>query len=125
MWAELASAGNGGGVYNAIGATFNTRNTLLVVNYRGLTPLLNDSFGEIWSDHSRFISVPAGCSIVGSSSFTTDPNGIGPLVDNGRPTQTVALLPGSDAIDVADPVQGCINMNSLLLRFLLLRQIHS
>ncbi|CAG0927898.1 hypothetical protein TFLX_00682 [Thermoflexales bacterium] len=108
------SAGNGGGVYNYAGATFNTRNTLLAVNYRGITPLLNDCSGEIWSDHSRFTSVPVGCSIVGPSSFTTDPNGIGPLDDNGGPTLTVALLPGSDAIDAADQVQGCVNYNSVL-----------
>jgi hypothetical protein len=108
------SDGTGGGVYNQADAVFNTRNTLLAVNYRGVTPLLNDCYGEIWSDHSRFTSVPAGCSIVGPSSFTTDPNGIGPLADNGGPTLTVALLPGSDAIDAADPVQGCVNYNSVL-----------
>ena len=107
-------SGTGGGVFNFPGAVFNTRNTLLVVNYRGVSPLLNDCSGEIWSDHSRFTSVPVGCSIVGPSSFTTDPNGIGPLADNGGPTLTVALLPGSDAIDAADPVQGCVNSNSVL-----------
>jgi len=106
--------GTGGGVFNTSGAVFNTRNTLLAVNYRGVSPLLNDCSGEIWSDHSRFTSVPVGCSIVGPSSFTTDPNGIGPLDDNGGPTLTVALLPGSDAIDAADPVQGCVNLNALL-----------
>jgi hypothetical protein len=107
--------GSGGGAYNAMGAPFNTRNTLLAVNYRGITPALHDCSGAIWSDHSRFTSIPAGCSIVGPSSFSTDPNGIGPLADNGGPTQTVALLPGSDAIDAADPVQGCVNNSSLLL----------
>jgi hypothetical protein len=106
--------GTGGGVFNYPGAVFNTRNTLLAVNYRGVSPLLNDCSGEIWSDHSRFTSVPVGCSIVGPSSFTTDPNGIGPLDDNGGPTLTVALLPDSDAIDAADPMQGCVNYNSVL-----------
>jgi CSLREA domain-containing protein len=107
-------SGTGGGVFNFPSAVFNTRNTMLVVNYRGLSPLLNDCYGQIWSDHSRFTSVPVGCSIVGPSSFTTDPNGIGPLADNGGPTLTVALLTGSDAIDAADPVQGCVNFNSVL-----------
>ena len=50
----------------------------------------------------------------GPSSFTTDPNGIGPLADNGGPTLTVALLTDSDAVDAADPVQGCVNFNSVL-----------
>ena len=108
------SSGTGGGVFNYPSAVFNTRNTLLVVNYRGVSPLLNDCNGEIWSDHSRFTSVPVGCSIVGPSSFTTDANGIGPLANNGGPTLTVALLPGSDAIDAADPVQGCVNSNAVL-----------
>jgi CSLREA domain-containing protein len=106
--------GRGGGVYNYPSGVINTRNTLLVVNYRGITPLLNDCYGQIWSDHSRFTSVPVGCSIIGPSSFTTDQNGIGPLANNGGPTLTVALLPGSDAIDAADPVQGCVNSNSVL-----------
>ncbi len=112
--ADDTGDGTGGGVFNYPGAVFNTRNTVLAVNYRGITPLLNDCSGAIWSDHSRFTSVPVTCSIVGPSSFTTDPNGIGPLDDNGGPTLTVALLPGSDAIDAADPVQGCVNYNSVL-----------
>jgi hypothetical protein len=109
--------GVGGGVYNKTGATFNTRNTLLAVNYQGIRaifPLLHDCSGVIWSAHSRFTSMPVGCSIVGPSSFFTDPNGIGPLADNGGPTLTVALLPGSHAIDAADPVLGCVNFNGLL-----------
>jgi len=58
--------------------------------------------------------IPLDCSIVGPSSFTADQNGIGPLAFHGGPTLTVALLPGSDAIDAADPVQGCVNLNSVL-----------
>jgi hypothetical protein len=36
-----------------------------------------------------------------SAAFSGDPR-LGPLADNGGPTQTVALLPGSPAIDAAD-----------------------
>jgi hypothetical protein len=32
--------------------------------------------------------------------------GIGPLADNGGPTQTQALLPGSPAIDAGSPSKG-------------------
>jgi hypothetical protein len=112
---DMNNDGDGhGAVYNAPGGTFNTRNTLLAANYRGVFPLLDDCWGTIWSDHSRFSAVPGGCSIVGPSSFTTDPYSIASLADNGGPTLTVALVPGSDAIDAADPVQGCVNFNSLL-----------
>jgi hypothetical protein len=113
--AEANADGYGhGAVYNAPGGVFNTRNTLLASNYRGYSPELDDCWGTVWSDHSRFSSVPLGCSIVGPSSFATDPNAVGPLADNGGPTLTVALLPGSDAIDAADPTYGCVNFNSLL-----------
>lgn len=112
------SAALGGGVFNNSGATLNTRNTLLAGNHvysQSTTLVLNDCFGEIWSDHSRFTVIPNDCIVTGPSSFPANPNGIGPLADNGGPTLTVALLPGSDAIDAADPVQGCVNMNGVLL----------
>jgi hypothetical protein len=108
----------GGGVFNNPGATLNSRNTLLAGNTvfdANTTPVLNDCFGEIWSDHSRFSFIPNNCSVIGPSWFLTNPNGIGQLADNGGATLTVALLPGSDAIDAADPVQGCVNMDSVLL----------
>jgi hypothetical protein len=41
---------------------------------------------------------------VGSASDPIDPR-LGPLQDNGGPTQTMALLPSSPAIDVGDPAQ--------------------
>ena len=43
----------------------------------------------------------ASCSPIASDQVVADP-GVGPLADNGGPTQTQALLPGSPAIDVAD-----------------------
>jgi hypothetical protein len=39
--------------------------------------------------------------LVGSADFPIDPK-LGPLQDNGGPTQTMALLPGSPAIDAGD-----------------------
>ena len=38
---------------------------------------------------------------------------IGPLQDNGGPTWTHALLAGSNAIDGGDPIQGCVDNNSV------------
>src|SRR6185295_4239186 len=56
----------------------------------------------------NLIETTAGCSFTGSVVNTysgVDPN-LGPLQDNGGPTQTFALLPGSVAIDTGNPA-GC------------------
>jgi len=39
---------------------------------------------------------------------------LGPLADNGGPTETHALLPGSPAIDMGDPA-GCFDTDGALL----------
>jgi hypothetical protein len=44
----------------------------------------------------------------------TDPN-LGPLQDNGGPTKTMALLPGSPAIDTGNP-DGCSDSQGNLLK---------
>jgi hypothetical protein len=45
------------------------------------------------------------CNLVAAGDqANTDPV-LGPLADNGGPTRTHALLPGSPAIDAADPGQ--------------------
>jgi hypothetical protein len=45
----------------------------------------------------------ASCSPVASDQVVSGAAGIGPLANNGGPTLTHALLPGSPAIDAADP----------------------
>jgi hypothetical protein len=60
----------------------------------------------------------SGCTvntISGIWGYLNDLNTLGPLQNNGGPTWTRALLPGSNAIDGGDPVQGCIDQNSILL----------
>ena len=50
---------------------------------------------------SILVSDPSGCVISGTTAgnqLGTDPR-LGPLADNGGPTLTHALLPGSPAID--------------------------
>ncbi|GER78438.1 MAG: choice-of-anchor Q domain-containing protein [Anaerolineales bacterium] len=47
---------------------------------------------------NNLVEVSVGC---GTPSLTADPN-LGPLADNGGPTWTRALLPGSPAIDAGD-----------------------
>jgi hypothetical protein len=72
-------------------------NTLLATNLPGgnLTGSVVDAGHNLSSDGS--------CAFTNAGSLnSTDPR-IGPLADNGGPTLTVALLPGSPAIDAADP----------------------
>jgi len=49
-------------------------------------------------------AVPAGCTITGPYTLA-DPQ-LGPLADNGGPTRTHAIVPGSPAIDAGNPA-GC------------------
>jgi hypothetical protein len=43
-------------------------------------------------------------NLVGSAAAPIDPQ-LGPLQDNGGPTQTMALRPGSPALNAGDPNQ--------------------
>jgi CSLREA domain-containing protein len=54
-----------------------------------------------------------GCTLVGGGQSTQlDSAGtLGGLASNGGPTRTIALLPGSNAIDYGDPVSGCLDDN--------------
>jgi hypothetical protein len=72
-------------------------NTLLSDNTsNNVTGTITDMGHNLSSDHS--------CSFTGSGSLTnTDPK-LGPLANNGGPTLTMALLPGSPAIDAGSAV---------------------
>jgi hypothetical protein len=61
----------------------------------------NDISGVLTSDGYNLIQNTNGCRIVGDQTgniYGSDPL-LGPLQDNGGPTRTHALLPGSPAID--------------------------
>jgi hypothetical protein len=100
------SASNGGGIYNyqpfLPPGTIKIRNTLLAGNSAppGGGP---DVFGALASLGHNLIGIGDGGSgyastdLVGTSANPIDPK-LGPLQDNGGPTQTMALLPGSPAI---------------------------
>ncbi|MBK7950964.1 MAG: CSLREA domain-containing protein [Deltaproteobacteria bacterium] len=89
-------AGNqGGGVFNQRGVFF--ENTLLAQNVGGNCTGNPPNFGAFNLDHANgcgFVPTPTGPNFP-----NTDPK-LGPLADNGGPTKTMALLPGSPAIDV-------------------------
>ena len=84
-----------GGIFNFFGGTLTLRNTIVGDNAD------ENCVGAIISQgHNLDSGASCGFSAVGDLS-NTDPN-LGPLQDNGGPTFTHALLPGSSAIDAGD-----------------------
>lgn len=109
------SANAGGAIYNSSfggGALVTLRNTILKTGALG-NNLLNSS-GVINSEGHNLCSddaagpagtVPGGYLNGGGDIRNTDPL-LGPLGDNGGPTQTHALLPGSPAINAGEDEGG-------------------
>ena len=112
--------GVGGGVYVAAGRTLNFINSIIAPNEYGKTAgpffelIPDDCAGTITSQSNNIVEyVDSGhCIIVGSVDFT-DPQ-LGPLQDNGGPTQTQALALTSPAIDAGN-MGGCTdNLGAIL-----------
>jgi hypothetical protein len=88
----------GGGI--CTGAHISARNTLIAANTAPLGP---DFAGSLTSLGHNLIGNPSdGCGYAATDLLNTDPL-LGPLQDNGGSTQTMALLPGSPAVDTGDP----------------------
>jgi hypothetical protein len=112
------NGGSGGGVYNLAGATFNLHNTLVAGNYVSGQPVYDDCTGTLNSYGRNLFYLVVSCTVntvSGSWAYLNDLNTLGLLQNNGGPTWTHALLPGSEPIDGGDPVQGCIGPDSLPL----------
>ena len=98
--AGAAGAGNGGGIYSPNSITVN--NTIIVGNVDNNGVSNPNVTGTFVSNGSNILGDPAG-----SGNFPADTvniaaaDVIGALADNGGPTQTHALVPGSIAIDSA------------------------
>jgi len=94
----------GGGLVNFNVTTL--QNTIIAGN-SGSAGIL-DCFGTLTSEGYNLIQNTTGCTISGDTTgniLGVDPK-LGPLQDNGGPTQTHALLAGSPAIDTGNPT-GC------------------
>ncbi len=104
-------SGMGGGVYVAANGSENMENALLGNNthrYGALPPEPDDCYGFLNSSGYNLIETTSNCTISGQvfgNVVGQDPL-LGPLQDNGGPTQTQALLADSPAIDAGDP-SGC------------------
>jgi hypothetical protein len=100
------SASDGGGILSQpVGTRVTTiRNTIVAGNTAAVSP---DVAGGLNSQGHNLIGNGTGGSgfaasdLVGTSAQPVDPK-LGPLQNNGGPTQTMALLPGSPAIDAGD-----------------------
>jgi len=101
---SLSSPASGGGIWN--GGTVNVKNTIIALNSATTDP---DVFGSVASGGYNLIGNGTGSTgftavgdRVGTAAAPIDPL-LNPLANNGGPTQTVALQPGSPAINGGDP----------------------
>jgi len=101
------SAGqSGGGIYNDDSATLILTNNLVAQNKAATGPdiagTINTADHDLVGDGTGSSGINnGGGNQVGIGSSPIDPL-LGPLQNNGGPTQTLALLPGSPAIGQAD-----------------------
>ena len=100
---EGVGAGDGGGVFLGVGEA-DVRNTIIAGNVDpgGEAP---DCGGQPLTSHGHnLIRNTTGCTLTGdlTGNVTADPL-LGPLQNNGGPTKTHALLPGSAARDTGNP----------------------
>ena len=100
-------SGNKGGIDNVEGGVF-LQNSIIANNTIG------NCSGAITSNGYN-LSSDSTCNFNGPGDLNnTDPM-LGPLQNNGGPTQTQALLSGSPAIDAGNP-NGCTDGNGNLLK---------
>ena len=100
-----SATGNGGGVYNSVRdfgfAGLDLGSTILKAS--GSDENIFNDGGTVTSHGYNLSSDDAGGYLTGpGDQINTDPV-LGPLQDNGGPTFTHALLPGSPAINAGDP----------------------
>jgi len=98
----LGPAGDAGGGIFQFGSSSNTQleNTIVGPN------LPNDCDGLPISSLGHNIASDATCTLTDATDLLSTAPLLGALADNGGPTQTHALLPGSPAIDAAAAIAG-------------------
>jgi len=103
------SAKSGGGIYNYPGYTVTIQNSIVANSVSG-----GNCSGTIASNGYN-LSSDAACHLEGSGDLNSIDPKLGPLQNNGGPTQTQALLSGSPAIDGGNPA-GCTDGVGHLLK---------
>jgi Ca2+-binding RTX toxin-like protein len=96
-------AGNVAGTAGGGISSFNTgprlANTIVADNTAPTSPELYTAAADTFNAASSLIENPSGATIAGSPNIIGQDPKLGPLADNGGPTQTQALSEGSPAID--------------------------
>jgi predicted outer membrane repeat protein len=96
-----SATGNGGGIYNEGTGDSELGSTILNAGSSGEN--IFNSGGTVTSHGHNLSSDDAAGYLTGpGDQINTDPL-LGPLQDNGGPTFTHVLLPGSPAIDAGEP----------------------
>lgn len=102
--------GIGGGVYSGAGARFIVVNSLIIGNTQLNSPISDDCSGYLELYGQNLFGDLSGCTISNVINAGIIPfNAIGPLQNNGGPTWTYALLPGSAAINNTIDSLGCVD----------------
>jgi hypothetical protein len=113
-----ANSGSGGGAYNFYGTLTLINNTFSGNSAASAGGIYNNQYGTLNFANTIIANSPSGGDCVSVATIGTnvknlvedgtcspflngDPN-LGPLADNGGPTQTMALLAGSRALDAGD-----------------------
>jgi predicted outer membrane repeat protein len=99
------NASNGGAIRNGLGGDLSLRNSILANSVGGVDCSKSDSTPAVENISNLIETTGTDLASCGSSLLTSDPV-LGPLQDNGGPTETMALLPGSPAIN-AGTNTGC------------------
>ena len=107
----VSSFAGAGGLHTRGNKNVEISNTIIAGNQRQTASGLvdddvRDTNSQLSVDHNLFgvvISDDIVDGVDGNMVGVTDPN-LGPLADNGGPTLTHALLPGSPAIDAIEPL---------------------
>jgi len=113
---SVNSAVNGGGISVGGSVTASLANTIIAGNTNPAAPNAGgpDCQGTLTSQGYNLLGNNSGCSLmsatgdqIGTPAQPINPL-LGPLQNNGGPTLTQALLPGSPAINAGNP-QGCLD----------------
>jgi hypothetical protein len=105
---NIANEGRGGGILNVKGSMVVLQNSILANNTGG-------NCRGTFTSRGYNLSSDESCSFTAAGDLNgLDPK-LGPLQNNGGPTDTMALLPGSPAIDAGNP-GGCADSQGHLLK---------
>jgi hypothetical protein len=121
-------ANQGGGILNGdspLSAALTLNDSLVAGNQAGFGPEINnESIGTVAANNFNLFGVNGNAGVTGFKPGRNDivpaagvqlADIVGPLGNNGGPTQTHALVAGSPAIDAANPIRCRDNSGAFLL----------